>query len=81
MINPRNLEGSPDKYFVVPPGKEFDYDAHGILMEQLEILNNTISNMTSSSEPVDKEYYVSVLSNIMGSLLYQAKEIVEAGEK
>lgn len=65
----------------VPTGKEFDYDAHSILMEQMEILNNTIINMTSGSKPVDNELYVSVLSNIMSSLLYQANAIVEAGEK
>jgi len=77
----RNLEGSPSKYFTVPSCEEIDYEAHGILMEQVEVLNDTITNMTSSSVPVDTEYYLGVFSNIMTSLLYQANAIVEAGEK
>ena len=31
----RNLEGSPNKYFTVPPSKEIDCEAHSTLMEQI----------------------------------------------
>ena len=80
MRKDRNLDGLPLKYFNVPPGNEFDYEACSVLMEQIQILNNTIANLTSGSDPVDTDYYVSILSNIMGSLLYQVTKLQEVGQ-
>ncbi|MCU7837087.1 MAG: hypothetical protein KZQ83_17810 [gamma proteobacterium symbiont of Taylorina sp.] len=51
-----NLEGLPEKYFTVPPCKEIDYDAHSILMEQVEVLNKLVADATGGCQ-IDAEEY------------------------
>jgi len=77
----RNLDGLPEKYFTVPPCEEIDLEAHGILMEQVEVLNKLIADASDGCAIVADDYWIACLSNIMSSLLFQAKLIMEAEEK
>jgi len=81
MLNPDKLDGYPVKYFTVPKDEPFDYDAHEILLEQIEAVNEIITNISNGSEVGFSEYIVGNLCNIMESLLYQAKLIRDASIK
>jgi len=76
MSKQRNLEGLPEKYFIVPPGNDFDESAHSILMEQVEFLNTVIADVSDGNEiSFETNYITAQLSHIIESLLYQANLI------
>ena len=77
----QNIESFPEKYFKVPPGKEFDYDSHSYLMARIETLNELVENLTEGNQVDADEGLINMLSQVIGSMLYQAKQIMEAGEK
>ncbi len=81
MKKERNLEGLPLKYFNVPPGNDIDLEAHAILMDQIEAISGMLNNVFGSSEVCFDELLLNHLSDIMESLLFQARAIMEAGEK
>lgn len=81
MKKERNLEGLPIKYFKVPPGNKIDYEACSILMDQIEAISGMLNDVLSSSEVCFDELLLNHLSDIMESLLFQARAIMKAGEK
>ncbi|MCU7834923.1 MAG: hypothetical protein KZQ83_06665 [gamma proteobacterium symbiont of Taylorina sp.] len=82
MTEPVNLEGLPEKYFTVPPCEEIDYDAHSILMDQINFLNTIVTNLSSGSEiAFEDTYVIDQCSHMIETLLFQAGLIMKAGRK
>lgn len=79
-MNNKNLEGLPEKYFHVPVD-DYDSDAHDYLIEQIEAISAVIHSLSGGADVTDKEKTIYRLSSTMESLLYQARAIMEAGEK
>jgi len=63
------------------PCNEIDLEAHGILMEHVEVLNKLIADAADGCSIMADDYWIACLSNFMGSLLFQARLIMEAEKK
>lgn len=77
-----NLEGEPEKYFTVPDGQPFDSDTYETIMDRIEFLNKCSEDLADGCEiSFGNEYTISFFSHMISTYLYQAKALMEAGEK
>ncbi len=69
----------PENYFSVPKGED-DMDAYNTTMERIGVLTELLDAYLSCTDPSDNDVST-VTIQIIDSLLFQARAIMETGEK